>query len=52
MVTGIRTQKQVEIIDTAVNSGLITSMSALIECQGIGSATMQRCYRIVIENDI
>ena len=48
LVTGIRTQKQVETIDYAVNSESIKSMSGLIEYPGIGIATMQRCYQMVM----
>lgn len=50
LVTGIRTQKQIEIIDYAVNSGAIKSMSNLIEYLDIGIATMQRCYQIVLSS--
>lgn len=49
-VIGIRTQKQVETIDTAINSGSIKSLSALIEYPGIGVVTMQHCYQIVINS--
>ena len=48
LVTGIRTQKQVDTIDNAVNSGGIKSMSGLIEYPGIGITTMQRCYQVVL----
>lgn len=50
LVTGIRTLKQIETIDYAVNSGSIKSMSGLIEYPGIGIATMQRCYQIVLSS--
>lgn len=50
MITGIRTQKQIDTIDFAINSGTIFSMSSLIEYPGIGIATMQRCYQIVLSS--
>lgn len=48
-LTGIRTQKQIDTIDDAVNNGTINSMSALIDYPGIGIVTMQKCYKIVLE---
>lgn len=48
MITGIRTQKQIDTIDFAINSGTIFSMSSLIEYPGIGLITMQKCYQIVM----
>lgn len=49
-LTGIRTQKQVDTIDFAINFGGIKSMTALIEYPGIGIATMQCCFQIVLSN--
>lgn len=48
-VTGIRTQKQIDTIDYAVNSGDIHSMIALIEFNGIGLKTMEQCFQIVMK---
>ncbi len=47
-VTGIRTQKQIETIDFAVNQAGIRSMIALIQYQGIGIKTMEKCFKIVM----
>ena len=47
-VTGIRTTKQVETLDKAINSGKITSMIPLIETPGIGIKTMECCFQIVM----
>ena len=51
-VTGIRTQKQIDTIDSAVNSDSIKSMISLIEYPGIGFVTMQRCFKLVMENKV
>lgn len=48
--TGIRTQKQIDTIDHAVNSDSIKSMISLIEYPGIGITTMQKCFKLVMEN--
>ncbi len=45
---GIRTQKQIDTIDKAVNEDQVKSMIALIEYQGIGLVTMQKCFRLVM----
>lgn len=45
---GIRQQKQIDTIDKAVNVDKVKSMIALIEYQGIGLTTMQKCFRLVI----
>ena len=45
---GIRTQKQVDTIDYAINEDNIKSMIALIEYDGIGLKTMQNCFRVVM----
>ncbi|MCQ2071583.1 MAG: macro domain-containing protein [Bacteroidaceae bacterium] len=45
---GIRQQKQVDTIDKAVNVDNVKSMIALIEYRGIGLATMQKCFRLVM----
>lgn len=47
-LTGIRTQKQVAIIDRAINSDDIKSMISLIENPGIGIVTMQKCFKLVM----
>lgn len=45
---GIRTQKQIDTIDKAVNEDHVKSMIALIEYKGIGLVTMQKCFRMVM----
>lgn len=49
-VTGIRTQKQIETIDNAVNSDAVKSMIALIEYKGIGLKTMEQCFKLVMQS--
>ncbi|MGI6717937.1 MAG: macro domain-containing protein [Bacteroidales bacterium] len=49
-VTKIKTQKQIDIIDYAVNSNKIHSMISLIEYKGIGLKTMEQCYKLVIQS--
>lgn len=44
--TGIRTQKQIDTINTAVQS--VQSMIALIEYDGIGLKTMEKCFKLVM----
>lgn len=51
-ITGIRTQKQIDTIDAAVNSGSIKSMISLIEYPGVGLVTMQRCFKLVMVNKV
>jgi len=46
----IRTQKQIDTIDYAVNSGDIHSMIALIEFKGIGLKTMEQCFKLVMQS--
>ena len=48
-VIGIRTQKQIDTIDKAVNEDNIKSMIALIEYKGIGLLTMQKCFKMVMD---
>ena len=50
-ITGIRTQKQIDTIDYAVNSAGIKSMISLIEYPGIGLVTMQKCFKLVMSAD-
>lgn len=45
---GIRTVKQIDIIDKAVNEDGVKSMIALIEYKGIGLTTMQKCFALVM----
>lgn len=45
---GIRQQKQIDTIDKAVNVDKVKSMIALIEYQGIGLTTMQKCFNLVM----
>lgn len=49
-VTGIRTVKQIETIDNAVNSDSVRSLIALIEYKGIGLKTMEQCFNLVMNN--
>lgn len=49
-ITGIKTQKQIDTIDYAVNSGDIHSMIALIEFKGIGLKTMEQCFKLVMQS--
>lgn len=49
-ITGIRTQKQIDTIDFAVNFGDIHSMIALIEFKGIGLKTMEQCFKLVMQS--
>lgn len=51
-ITGIRTQKQIETINFAVNSNTIHSMISLIEYKGIGFKTMEQCFRLVMKCQI
>lgn len=47
-VTGIRTAKQIETIDYAVNKAGVKSMISLIQYDGIGIKTMEKCFKIVM----
>ncbi len=47
-ITGIRTQKQIDTITEAVNSDTVKSMIALIEYDGIGLKTMEKCFKLVM----
>ena len=47
-VTKIRTQKQIDTIDSAVKSDDLRSMIALINYPGIGIKTMEICFKIVM----
>lgn len=49
-VTGIRTQKQIDTIDDAVNSDSVKSMIALIEYKGIGLKTMEQCFKLIMHS--
>lgn len=50
IITGIRTQKQIDTLDIAVNSKEIESMIALIEHDGIGLKTMEKCFKLVMNS--
>lgn len=50
--TGIRMQKQIDTINTAINSESIQSMIALIEYKGIGLVTMEKCFKLVMNRKI
>lgn len=47
-VTKIRTQKQIDTIDSVVKSNEVRSMIALINYPGIGLKTMECCFKIVM----
>ena len=47
-VIGSRMTKQIDIIDKALNDEKIKSMISLIEFQGIGVTTIQKCFSIVL----
>jgi O-acetyl-ADP-ribose deacetylase (regulator of RNase III) len=49
--TGVRTQKQIDTINIAVNSDSIKSMIALIEYDGIGLKTMEKCFKLVMNRN-
>ena len=50
LATGIRTQKQVDTINTAIKS--VQSMIALIEYDGIGLKTMEKCFKLVMNTNL
>lgn len=52
IVTGIRTQKQIDALDYAINSSKTQSMISLIECKGIGIKTMEKCFNMVMNTVI
>ena len=47
-ILGSRSSKQIEIIDKAIHEDNIKSMIALIEYQGIGFTTMQKCFNFAM----
>lgn len=49
--TGIRTQKQIDTITYAVNSNRVNSMIGLIEYDGIGLKTMEKCFSLVMKGE-
>jgi len=49
-VTGIRTAAQIETITAAVNSDAVRSMIALIDYKGVGFKTMEKCFKLVMQN--
>lgn len=52
VVTGIRTQKQIDTLNNAVNSDSVKSLIALIEYEGIGLKTMEQCFKLVMQSNI
>ena len=48
--TGIRTQKQIDTINNAVNSDSVKSMISLIEYDGVGIKTMEKCFKLVMNS--
>lgn len=51
-LTGIKMQKQIDTIDEALCSDQVRSMIALIEYEGIGLKTMEKCFKLVMGNKI
>ncbi len=52
VLTGIKMQKQIDTIDEALCSDQVRSMIALIEYEGIGLKTMEKCFKLVMaKND-
>ncbi len=49
--TGIRTKKQINTISEAINSKSVNSLIALIEYEGIGLKTMEKCFSFVMKSD-
>ena len=47
-VTGIRTQNQIETLNKAINSDSVKSMIVLIEYDGIGLKTMEKCFKLIM----
>ena len=47
-ILGSRFSKQIEILDKAIHEDNIKSMIALIEYQGFGIATMQKCFNLAM----
>lgn len=47
-IMGGRLTKQINIIDKAINVDKIMSMTSLIEYQGIGFSTIQKCFHLVM----
>ena len=45
---GIRTQKQIDTIDHAINKDNVKSMISLIEYPGIGMTTLEKCFQLVM----
>lgn len=45
---GIRTQKQIDTIDNAINKDNVKSMISLIDYPGIGITTLDKCFRHVM----
>lgn len=50
VLTGIKMQKQIDTIDEALCSDQVRSMIALIEYEGIGLKTMEKCFKLVMGN--
>lgn len=48
---GIR-PSQIAIIDSAIKDTNIYSMASLSECNGIGILTLQRCFNLVVNNEV
>ena len=46
---GIRTQKQVDTIEYAINHDNIQSLISLVDYPGIGITTLEKCFRLVMD---
>ena len=51
-LTGIKMQKQIDTIDSALSSDSVHTMIALIEYDGIGLKTMEKCFKLVMASHI
>lgn len=51
-LTGIKMQKQIDTIDEALCSDQVRSMISLIEYDGIGLKTMEKCFKLVMGSNI
>jgi len=52
ITTGIRTQKQIETLESAINSPQVKSMISLFEYKGIGIKTMEKCFNLVMRASV
>jgi len=50
VIEGIR-QDQIDSLDIAVNEGKVQSMISLIDTEGVGMKTLEKCFRFVMDYD-